>query len=144
MQLAFNDELLTHIYKCSCILLVEKYLIIEILFQLLLRPISNESAKDTKKPLVTSNKDPSITQGNFSEDQGSGPSETKPVVSISSIQLVYVVADLDKLQEQVNLCPRRSLCLSAQFSVFTESNMCKGMTPSGFMGLRIVGPKEAR
>ncbi|XP_025706605.1 conserved oligomeric Golgi complex subunit 2 isoform X2 [Callorhinus ursinus] len=68
--------------------------------ELLLRPISNESAKDIKKPLVTGSKDPSVTQGN-GEDQGSAPSETKPVVSISSTQLVYVVADLDKLQEQL-------------------------------------------
>ncbi|XP_025770826.1 conserved oligomeric Golgi complex subunit 2 [Puma concolor] len=67
---------------------------------LLLRPISNESAKDIKKPLVTGGKDPSVTQGN-SEDQASGPAETKPVASISSTQLIYVVADLDKLQEQL-------------------------------------------
>ncbi|XP_027451122.1 conserved oligomeric Golgi complex subunit 2 isoform X2 [Zalophus californianus] len=68
--------------------------------ELLLRPISNESAKDIKKPSVTGSKDPSVTQGN-GEDQGSAPSETKPVASISSTQLVYVVADLDKLQEQL-------------------------------------------
>ncbi|MBV95294.1 Conserved oligomeric Golgi complex subunit 2, partial [Eschrichtius robustus] len=63
-------------------------------------PISNESAKDIKKPLVTGSKDPSVTQGNC-EDQGSGPSETKPVVPVSSTQLVYVVADLDRLQDQL-------------------------------------------
>ncbi|KAJ8787333.1 hypothetical protein J1605_005738 [Eschrichtius robustus] len=68
--------------------------------ELLLRPISNESAKDIKKPLVTGSKDPSVTQGNC-EDQGSGPSETKPVVPVSSTQLVYVVADLDRLQDQL-------------------------------------------
>ncbi|XP_066881844.1 conserved oligomeric Golgi complex subunit 2 isoform X5 [Kogia breviceps] len=68
--------------------------------ELLLRPISNESAKDIKKPLVTGSKDPSVTQGNC-EDQGGGPSETKPVVPVSSTQLVYVVADLDRLQEQL-------------------------------------------
>ncbi|KAG8515053.1 Conserved oligomeric Golgi complex subunit 2 [Galemys pyrenaicus] len=67
--------------------------------ELLLRPITNENAKDVKKPLVTGSRDPSVAQGN-SEDQGNGPSEPKPVVSISSTQLVYVVADLDKLQEQ--------------------------------------------
>ncbi|TKC48957.1 hypothetical protein EI555_013638, partial [Monodon monoceros] len=67
---------------------------------LLLRPISNESAKDIKKPSVTGSKDPSVAQGNC-EDRGSGPSETKPVVPISSTQLVYVVADLDRLQEQL-------------------------------------------
>ncbi|XP_074229295.1 conserved oligomeric Golgi complex subunit 2 isoform X1 [Camelus bactrianus] len=68
--------------------------------ELLLRPISNESAKDIKKPLVTGSKDPSVTQGT-SEDQGSGPSEAKPVASVSSTQLVYVVADLDRLQGQL-------------------------------------------
>ncbi|XP_050625133.1 conserved oligomeric Golgi complex subunit 2 isoform X2 [Macaca thibetana thibetana] len=68
--------------------------------ELSLRPISNESPKEIKKPLVTGSKEPSITQGN-TEDQGSGPSETKPVVSISRTQLLYVVADLDKLQEQL-------------------------------------------
>ncbi|XP_007450662.1 PREDICTED: conserved oligomeric Golgi complex subunit 2 isoform X2 [Lipotes vexillifer] len=68
--------------------------------ELLLRPISNETAKDIKKPSVTGSKDPSVTQGNC-EDQGSGPSETKPVVPVSSTQLVYVVADLDRLQDQL-------------------------------------------
>nr|XP_030695473.1 conserved oligomeric Golgi complex subunit 2 isoform X8 [Globicephala melas] len=68
--------------------------------QLLLRPISNESAKDIRKPSGTGSKDPSVAQGNC-EDRGSGPSETKPVVPVSSTQLVYVVADLDRLQEQL-------------------------------------------
>ncbi|XP_010852807.1 PREDICTED: conserved oligomeric Golgi complex subunit 2 isoform X3 [Bison bison bison] len=68
--------------------------------EVLLRPISNESAKDVKKPLVTGSKDLSITQGNC-EDQASGPSETKPIVSVSSTQLVYVVTDLHRLQEQL-------------------------------------------
>uniref|UniRef100_A0A8D1SQC0 COG complex component COG2 C-terminal domain-containing protein n=1 Tax=Sus scrofa TaxID=9823 RepID=A0A8D1SQC0_PIG len=68
--------------------------------ELSLRPISNESTKDIKKPLVTGSKDPSVAQGN-SEDQGSGTSEAKPVVSVSSTQLVYAVADLDRLQEQL-------------------------------------------
>ncbi|XP_019809410.2 conserved oligomeric Golgi complex subunit 2 isoform X1 [Bos indicus] len=68
--------------------------------ELLLRPISNESAKDVKKPLVTGSKDLSITQGNC-EDQASGPAETKPIVSVSSTQLVYVVTDLHRLQEQL-------------------------------------------
>ncbi|MEJ1284273.1 conserved oligomeric Golgi complex subunit 2 isoform X1 [Cricetulus griseus] len=54
------------------------------------RPISNESTKETKKPLAGS-KDPS-------EDQGSHPSEVQ-AASISSTQLVYVVSDLDRLQE---------------------------------------------
>ncbi|XP_047615810.1 conserved oligomeric Golgi complex subunit 2 isoform X3 [Phacochoerus africanus] len=68
--------------------------------ELSLRPISNESTKDIKKPLVTGSKDPSVAQGN-SEDQGSGTSEAKPMVSVSSTQLVYAVADLDRLQEQL-------------------------------------------
>ncbi|KAL2770705.1 conserved oligomeric Golgi complex subunit 2 isoform 2 [Daubentonia madagascariensis] len=68
--------------------------------ELSLRPISSESAKEIKKPLVTGSKEPSLTQGN-TEDQVGSPSETKPAVSISSAQLVYVVADLDKLQEQL-------------------------------------------
>ncbi|KAB0360347.1 hypothetical protein FD754_004503 [Muntiacus muntjak] len=42
---------------------------------------------------------PSITQGHR-EDQASGPSETKPIVSTSSTQLVCVVTDLDRLHEQ--------------------------------------------
>uniref|UniRef100_A0A8C3X026 Conserved oligomeric Golgi complex subunit 2 n=1 Tax=Catagonus wagneri TaxID=51154 RepID=A0A8C3X026_9CETA len=68
--------------------------------ELSLRPISNESAKDIKKPLVTGSKDPSVAQGN-SEDQSSGTSEAKPVLSVSSTQLVYAVADLGRLQEQL-------------------------------------------
>ncbi|XP_028745618.1 conserved oligomeric Golgi complex subunit 2 isoform X2 [Peromyscus leucopus] len=58
--------------------------------ELSVRPISNESTKETKKPLAGS-KDPS-------EDQGSHPSEVQ-AASISSTQLVYVVADLNRLQE---------------------------------------------
>ncbi|XP_045154145.1 conserved oligomeric Golgi complex subunit 2 [Echinops telfairi] len=69
--------------------------------ELLLRPISNTSTRDTKKSLVIGSKDPSIATQGTNDDQGSGPSETKPMVSISSTQLVYVVADLNKLQEQL-------------------------------------------
>lgn len=58
--------------------------------ELSVRPISNESAKETKKPLAGS-KDPS-------DDHGSRPSEAG-AVSISSTQLVYVVSDLGRLQE---------------------------------------------
>ncbi|XP_007936688.1 conserved oligomeric Golgi complex subunit 2 [Orycteropus afer afer] len=68
--------------------------------ELLLRPISNVNTKDIKKPLVTGSKDPSIIQGT-NDNQGNGPSETKPMLFISSTHLVYVVADLDKLQEQL-------------------------------------------
>lgn len=58
--------------------------------ELSVRPVSNESAKETKKPL-TGSKDPS-------EDQGSHASEAS-AASISSTQLVYVVSDLGRLQE---------------------------------------------
>lgn len=58
--------------------------------ELSVRPISNESAKETKKPLAGS-KDPS-------DDHGSHPSEAG-AVPISSTQLVYVVSDLGRLQE---------------------------------------------
>ncbi|XP_053460561.1 conserved oligomeric Golgi complex subunit 2 isoform X2 [Nycticebus coucang] len=68
--------------------------------QLSLRPISNESAKEIKKPLVAGSKEPSLAHGS-TEDQGGSPPETKPVVCISSAQLVCVVADLDRLQEQL-------------------------------------------
>nr|XP_048306175.1 conserved oligomeric Golgi complex subunit 2 [Myodes glareolus] len=54
------------------------------------RPVSNENTKETKKPLAGS-KDPS-------EDQGNHPSEAQ-AASISSTQLLYVVSDLERLQE---------------------------------------------
>uniref|UniRef100_A0A8C9DG17 Conserved oligomeric Golgi complex subunit 2 n=1 Tax=Prolemur simus TaxID=1328070 RepID=A0A8C9DG17_PROSS len=82
--------------------------------ELSLRPISSESAKEIKKPLVTGSKDPSLSQGN-TEEQGGSPSETKPAVAISSTQLVYAVADLDRLQEQVS-----QGIPGAGLSVFTE------------------------
>ncbi|ELW68164.1 conserved oligomeric Golgi complex subunit 2 isoform X2 [Tupaia chinensis] len=68
--------------------------------ELLLRPVSNESARESKKPQVTGNRDPSLTQGN-AEDPGRGLSEAKPVASISSTRLVHVFADLDRMQEQL-------------------------------------------
>lgn len=58
--------------------------------ELSVRPISNESAKETKKPLAGS-KDPP-------DDHRSHPSEAG-AVPISSTQLVYVVSDLGRLQE---------------------------------------------
>lgn len=70
-----------------------QWVILEIFSQISARPISNESTKETKKPLAGS-KDPS-------EDQGSHPSEVQ-AASISSTQLVYVVSDLDRLQEWVS------------------------------------------
>ena len=118
------------------VLLVETYLVIEILFQLLLRPISNDSAKDIKKPLGAGSKDPSTTQGS-SEDQGSGAPEAKPVASVSSTQLVHVVADLDRLQEQVARAPGCRV-LSAGFS---QSVRTRHRPP---VGLGLWGPRAAR
>uniref|UniRef100_A0A452DTW7 Conserved oligomeric Golgi complex subunit 2 n=1 Tax=Capra hircus TaxID=9925 RepID=A0A452DTW7_CAPHI len=98
LQRCWSDEmflpLLAHrLWRLTLQILARwKRFVTEIFFQLLLRPISNESAKDIKKPLVTGSKELSITQGNC-EDQ--------PIVSISSTQLVYVVTDLDRLQEQL-------------------------------------------
>ena len=83
-------ELLS-MYKCP--VSPRECLIVEILFQLSVWPVSNESAKETKKPL-TGSKDPS-------EDQGSHASEAS-AASISSTQLVYVVSDLGRLQEWVS------------------------------------------
>ncbi|XP_038168540.1 conserved oligomeric Golgi complex subunit 2 [Arvicola amphibius] len=54
------------------------------------RPIANESTKETRKPLAGSK--------DASEDQGSHPSEAQ-AATISSTQLLYVVSDLDRLQE---------------------------------------------
>ncbi|XP_019405423.1 PREDICTED: conserved oligomeric Golgi complex subunit 2 isoform X1 [Crocodylus porosus] len=69
--------------------------------ELLLRPISNESTKDNKKSVATISKE-SVVNLNSNEDQGSVPSpEAQPLPSISNIQLVYVAADLEKLQEQL-------------------------------------------
>ncbi|XP_025050633.1 conserved oligomeric Golgi complex subunit 2 isoform X2 [Alligator sinensis] len=69
--------------------------------ELLLRPISNESTKDNKKSVATISKESAVNL-NSREDQGSVPSpETQPLPSISNIQLVYVAADLEKLQEQL-------------------------------------------
>lgn len=119
---------------CLAVLLVEKYLVTDILSQLLLRPISNESTKDMKKPLVAGSKDPSATQGN-SEDPGSGPPEAKPVASISSTQLVFVVADLDRLQQQVGRVPGTPCSLRGFLG-----GLCEGRAPSAG-GLRPVGPR---
>ena len=59
----------------------------EILFQLLLGPISNESAKDIKKPLVTGSKDLSITKEIVKAKQVAllkqGPSSPFPALSLS-------------------------------------------------------------
>lgn len=66
---------------------------LEISSQLSGRPVSNENTKETKKPLAGS-KDPS-------EDQGNHPSEAQ-AASISSTQLLYVVSDLERLQEWVS------------------------------------------
>ncbi|XP_060048011.1 conserved oligomeric Golgi complex subunit 2 isoform X2 [Erinaceus europaeus] len=102
MQRCWSDEmflpLLVHRLWRLTLQILARYSVF--VNELLLRPISNETTKETKKSLVTVSKDLSISQGS-SEDQGSCPSETKAIVYISSTQLVYVVADLDKLQDQL-------------------------------------------
>ncbi|NWI13422.1 COG2 protein, partial [Crypturellus soui] len=65
------------------------------------RPISSDSMKESKKSMATGRKESSV---NFSlnEDQGNGSSpETQPLPSITSTQLIYIAADLDKLQGQI-------------------------------------------
>ncbi|XP_001369328.1 conserved oligomeric Golgi complex subunit 2 [Monodelphis domestica] len=69
--------------------------------ELLLRPLSNEIAKDNKKSSINTNKESSSISQGTNEDQGNGLSETQTVAFISNTQLIYVVADLDKLQEQL-------------------------------------------
>lgn len=71
------------------------------MFQVSVRPISGENAKESKKPVPVGRKESSINL-NPSEDQGNGSSpESLPLSSISSTQLIYVAADLDKLQDRV-------------------------------------------
>ncbi|KAJ7400115.1 component of oligomeric golgi complex 2 [Pitangus sulphuratus] len=65
------------------------------------RPISSENTKESRKSMPVGRKESSVTL-NPSEDQGNGSSpESLPVSYISSTQLVYVAADLDKLQDQI-------------------------------------------
>uniref|UniRef100_A0A8D2PDY6 Conserved oligomeric Golgi complex subunit 2 n=1 Tax=Zosterops lateralis melanops TaxID=1220523 RepID=A0A8D2PDY6_ZOSLA len=65
------------------------------------RPISSENTKESKKPVPVGRKESSLSL-NPSEDQGNGSSpESLPVSSISSTQLIYVAADLDKLQDRI-------------------------------------------
>ncbi|KFW80703.1 Conserved oligomeric Golgi complex subunit 2 [Manacus vitellinus] len=65
------------------------------------RPISSENTKESKKSMPVGRKESSVSL-NPSEDQGNGSSpESLPVSYISSTQLVYVAADLDKLQDQI-------------------------------------------
>ncbi|XP_009952277.1 PREDICTED: conserved oligomeric Golgi complex subunit 2-like [Leptosomus discolor] len=68
------------------------------------RPISSENTKEGKKSVPVGRKESSVSL-NPSEDQENGSSpESQPLPSISSTQLVYVAADLDKLQDQVCAC----------------------------------------
>ncbi|XP_070590041.1 conserved oligomeric Golgi complex subunit 2 isoform X2 [Erythrolamprus reginae] len=63
--------------------------------ELLLRPVSNETVKDHKKPLA--NKESTL---NSVEDQGNESCpDAQPLPSISTTQLVLIAADLDQLQE---------------------------------------------
>uniref|UniRef100_A0A8C0VJQ6 Component of oligomeric golgi complex 2 n=1 Tax=Cyanistes caeruleus TaxID=156563 RepID=A0A8C0VJQ6_CYACU len=65
------------------------------------RPISSENTKESKKPVPVGRKESSLSL-NPSEDQGNGSStESLPLSSISSTQLIYVAADLDKLQDRI-------------------------------------------
>ncbi|XP_040823776.1 conserved oligomeric Golgi complex subunit 2 isoform X2 [Ochotona curzoniae] len=68
--------------------------------ELSLRPVCNETAKESKKPLMAGSRDPSMSPRS-TEDPGNAVAEAKPVVSISRTQLVSVVADLQRLQEQL-------------------------------------------
>lgn len=97
-------------------------LIIEILFQLSVRPISNESAKETKKPLAGS-KDPS-------EDQGSNHPSEAGATSVSSTQLVYVVSDLGRLQEWVSIAALDTGSVNCGPRAADEDIPSYGMFPS--------------
>lgn len=74
------------------------------MFQVSVRPISSENTKESKKSVSAGRKEASVSL-NPSEEQGNGSSPgSQPLPSISSTQLVYVAADLDKLQDQVCAC----------------------------------------
>ncbi|XP_054050854.1 conserved oligomeric Golgi complex subunit 2 isoform X4 [Rissa tridactyla] len=65
------------------------------------RPISCENMKESKKSVPVGRKESSVSLSP-GEDQGNGSSpESQTLPSISSTQLVYVAADLDKLQDQI-------------------------------------------
>lgn len=71
------------------------------MFQVSVRPISSENTKESKKPVPVGRKESSLSL-NPSEDQENGSSsESLPLSSVSSTQLIYVAADVDKLQDQV-------------------------------------------
>lgn len=81
-------------------------------FQVSVRPISSDNTKESKKLMPAGRKESSVNLSS-NEDQGNGSSpESQSLPSISSTQLVYVAADLDKLQEKVGACDftYRSLC----------------------------------
>lgn len=74
------------------------------MFQVSVRPISSENMKESKKSVPVGRKESSVNL-NPSEDQGNGSSpESQLLPSISSAQLVYVAADLERLQDQVCAC----------------------------------------
>ncbi|XP_070807096.1 conserved oligomeric Golgi complex subunit 2 [Pituophis catenifer annectens] len=63
--------------------------------ELLLRPVSNETVKDHKKTLASKE-----SPLNSVEDQGNESyPDAQPLPSLSTTQLVFVAADLDRLQE---------------------------------------------
>ncbi|XP_025973015.1 conserved oligomeric Golgi complex subunit 2 isoform X4 [Dromaius novaehollandiae] len=103
LQKCWSDQmflpLLAHrLWKLSLQILARYSVFIS---EVCVRPISSENMKESKKPMTAGRKESSINLSP-SEDQGSGSSpEAQPLPSITSTQLVYVAADLDKLQDQI-------------------------------------------
>ncbi|XP_025946490.1 conserved oligomeric Golgi complex subunit 2 [Apteryx rowi] len=103
LQKCWSDQmflpLLAHrLWKLSLQILARYSVFIS---EVYVRPISSENMKESKKSMTAGRKESSVNL-NPSEDQGNGSSlETQPLPSITSTQLVYVAADLDKLQDQI-------------------------------------------
>ncbi|XP_062429660.1 conserved oligomeric Golgi complex subunit 2 isoform X1 [Rhea pennata] len=103
LQKCWSDQmflpLLAHrLWKLSLQILARYSVFIS---EVYVRPISSENMKESKKPMTAGRKESSVNL-NPSEDQGNGSSpEIQPLPSITSTQLVYVAADLDKLQDQI-------------------------------------------
>nr|XP_033794454.1 conserved oligomeric Golgi complex subunit 2 isoform X2 [Geotrypetes seraphini] len=70
--------------------------------ELLLKTASTDSTKDIKKSFQVGNRDSSSIYSSMSEDQGNVSSvEAQHSPFISTDQLVHIVADVDKLQDQL-------------------------------------------
>nr|XP_056708611.1 conserved oligomeric Golgi complex subunit 2 [Euleptes europaea] len=101
LQKCWSDQmflpLLTHrLWKLSLQIIARYSFFIN---ELLLRPVSNETTKDSKKSLASMSRESSLNPSP-AEDQGpDSSSEALPLACISTAQLVLVAADLDKLQE---------------------------------------------